>query len=142
MHSLIAAALVVVSAVAFGAASSNAAELGDQWMSKIRRDHPRLFFNKDTWPLVKARADDVFLHLIQVGDRSLAGMTEAKLLEADGAVGVSFQADDRSVSVLFGAVGGPSGHIRIAARGANLTDKELARSVMPQAGIGSPENPL
>jgi hypothetical protein len=56
MHSLIAAALVVVSAVVFGAASSNAAELGDQWMSKIRRDHPRLFFNKDTWPLVKARA--------------------------------------------------------------------------------------
>jgi hypothetical protein len=82
------------------------------------------------------------LHLIQVGDRSLPGMTEAKLLEADGIVGVSFQADDRSVSVLFGAVGGPSGHIRIAARGANLTDKELARSVMPQAGIGSPENPL
>ena len=26
------------------------------WMSKIRPDHPRLFFNVDTWPAVKARA--------------------------------------------------------------------------------------
>ena len=28
----------------------------DAWIAKIRRDHPRLFFNKDTWPKVKERA--------------------------------------------------------------------------------------
>ncbi len=34
-----------------------AAERGDDaWISKIRKDHPRLFFNADTWPAVKARA--------------------------------------------------------------------------------------
>ncbi len=26
------------------------------WVARIRRDHPRLFINKDTWPAVKARA--------------------------------------------------------------------------------------
>lgn len=27
------------------------------WLGKIRRDHPRMFFNRDTWPEVKARAE-------------------------------------------------------------------------------------
>jgi heparin/heparan-sulfate lyase len=26
------------------------------WSAAVRRDHPRLFFNRDTWPAVKARA--------------------------------------------------------------------------------------
>ena len=33
-----------------------AAEGDDAWIGKIRRDHPRLFFNADTWPAVKERA--------------------------------------------------------------------------------------
>lgn len=28
----------------------------DGWMGKIRGDHPRIFFNRDTWPAVKERA--------------------------------------------------------------------------------------
>ena len=28
-----------------------------EWLGRIRRDHPRMFFNKDTWPAVKARAE-------------------------------------------------------------------------------------
>ena len=27
------------------------------WLGRIRRDHPRMFFNKETWPAVKARAE-------------------------------------------------------------------------------------
>ncbi|MBN2289202.1 MAG: heparinase II/III family protein [Candidatus Glassbacteria bacterium] len=29
---------------------------GDDWKAHIRADHPRLFFNRDTWPQVKERA--------------------------------------------------------------------------------------
>ena len=29
----------------------------DAWMASIRRDHPRMFFNAETWPRVKARAE-------------------------------------------------------------------------------------
>jgi len=36
----------------FGALLAHSAE---DWKSSIRRDHPRLFFNKDSWPAVRAR---------------------------------------------------------------------------------------
>ena len=37
--------------LAWGAAEKPA------WLGKIRKDHPRMFFNRDTWPQVKARAE-------------------------------------------------------------------------------------
>ena len=43
-------------AVVMLSASALAADDGDSWVAKVRRDHPRLFFNSDTWPAVKARA--------------------------------------------------------------------------------------
>ena len=42
------AALALCAAAVFGA--------DDAWLAKIRRDHPRLFFNRDTWPSVKEHA--------------------------------------------------------------------------------------
>ena len=36
------------------ASAAGGADGGD-WIAKIRRDHPRMFFNRDTWPTVKAR---------------------------------------------------------------------------------------
>ncbi|MBQ9429938.1 MAG: heparinase II/III family protein [Kiritimatiellae bacterium] len=30
---------------------------GDAWIARIRTDHPRMFFNAETWPAVKARAE-------------------------------------------------------------------------------------
>ena len=38
------------------AARAFAAELPEK-VPEIRRDHPRLFFNSDTWPAVKAAAE-------------------------------------------------------------------------------------
>jgi len=29
----------------------------DDWIQKIRPEHPRLFFNRDTWPEIRARAE-------------------------------------------------------------------------------------
>ena len=34
-----------------------AAMADDAWMARIRTDHPRMFFNAETWPAVKARAE-------------------------------------------------------------------------------------
>jgi hypothetical protein len=33
-----------------------AASMCADWKSQVRRDHPRLFFNRETWPAVRARA--------------------------------------------------------------------------------------
>ena len=41
----------------FVAAASLAAPTDDSWMAKIRPGHPRMFFNAETWPQVKARAE-------------------------------------------------------------------------------------
>ncbi|MBR1589074.1 MAG: hypothetical protein IJ658_12205 [Kiritimatiellae bacterium] len=30
---------------------------GDAWMARIRADHPRMFFNAETWPQARARAE-------------------------------------------------------------------------------------
>ncbi len=35
---------------------TSVASADDSWVAKIRPDHPRLFFNAETWPKVKARA--------------------------------------------------------------------------------------
>ncbi len=37
-------------------ASPQAGTARGDWKARIRADHPRLFFNRDTWPAVKARA--------------------------------------------------------------------------------------
>ncbi len=43
----------IVCLILFATLGAYAAE---GWKSSIRRDHPRLFFNKDSWPAVKSRA--------------------------------------------------------------------------------------
>ena len=35
---------------------SLAASSGEEWISRMRKDHPRMFFNSDTWPQIKANA--------------------------------------------------------------------------------------
>ncbi len=82
------------------------------------------------------RAEDVFLHLIEVGDGSLERMCRADRLEGSGSVGVRFAAGDRTVEATFGTTGGASGHVKIAANSKVLFDKDLAQQVMPQAGLG------
>ncbi len=43
--------------VGLGSTSAGFAEsANDFWIAKIRKEHPRLFFNKDTWPQVRERA--------------------------------------------------------------------------------------
>ena len=84
------------------------------------------------------RAEDVFLHLIQVGDQTLEAPAHAQLLEQDGQVGVRLDAGGKSVRVAFGASGSPSGHVRIAAGKDSLVDRDFTEDVMPQAGLGAP----
>jgi len=83
-----------------------------------------------------ARTEDVFLHLVQVGDQSLEQMVTSELIEADGCVGVAFQAGDKSVRVTFGTSGAASGHVRIASGDTVLLDEDLRQDVLPQQGLG------
>jgi hypothetical protein len=83
----------------------------------------------------EARSEDLFLHLIQVGDLSLSAMAPADLIREDGRVGVSFRFGENETRVLFAAEGKAAGHIRITSAGRILVDKALTESVQPQVGL-------
>ncbi len=83
------------------------------------------------------RTDDVFLHLIEVGDQTLAAMGEAELVREEGSVGVEFTALDKSVRITFGTEGDAAGHIRIARGDEVLADQDLTPEVTPQRGLAA-----
>jgi hypothetical protein len=49
-------ALLALAAVVLARASPGAAGNGPEWVARVRKDHPRLFFNAETWPAARARA--------------------------------------------------------------------------------------
>ncbi len=83
-----------------------------------------------------ARAEDGFLHLIEVGDQTvLTAMTPSSLIEDDRTAGVEFQAGTRTVRVLFNKDGETGGHIRLMEGGQVLADRPLATGVQKQEGL-------
>jgi heparin/heparan-sulfate lyase len=82
-----------------------------------------------------ASADDVFLHVIQVGERSLEGMVPTRLRRGRGQAGVSLSYKGCDWEVVFATEGPVAGHITIRRGGTTLLNRELAHSVMPQAGL-------
>ena len=85
----------------------------------------------------KPAAEDVFLHLIEVGDKDLRAMSPAELIESEGAVGVRFRAGEKTATVMFATKGDAAGQIRIEAGGRPVIEQDLARGVMPQAGLAA-----
>jgi hypothetical protein len=85
-----------------------------------------------------ARTDDVFLHLIQVGDQSLQSMTDAQVnTDVDGAVMLTFDASGRTVTLLFPTSGEIGGHIRITENEKVLVDQPLTQQIAPQEGLAA-----
>jgi heparin/heparan-sulfate lyase len=86
-----------------------------------------------------SRKEDVFLHLIQVGDTTLTSISPAELIEENGQVGVQFIDGNRIVTLSFAKNGGHAGHITITRDGTTLVDRELTTTVMPQTGLSGSE---
>lgn len=98
------------------------------------------------------RAEDLFLHVIEVGDTegaqmlppdfpadvpagALPGVAELELLEADGAAGVRLVVGGVTWEVSFATAGELAGQIRRSGGGLAEIDRPLADAVQPQAGI-------
>ncbi len=84
-----------------------------------------------------ARTEDLFLHLIQVGDRSLNSMSDAQVERGDGLVTLTFEAADGSVELCFATEGPVSGHITITQDGHVVAGRDLTERVTPQAGLAA-----
>ena len=89
------------------------------------------------------RREEVFLHVIQVGDRQLAAMDPTVLIEEEGRCGVRLVAGGGTWEVVFHATGEIGGRIRRSGAAATI-DRPLASTVEPQSGLmlrSPPGNP-
>ena len=84
-----------------------------------------------------ARQEDIFLHLMQVGDRKLKSMSEAKVTTSSPRTEVTFPAGGKTVALSFSATGKAGGHVRITKGGQVLVDRDLTKDVMPQTSVAT-----
>ena len=80
------------------------------------------------------RREDVFLHLIDVGNADAAAVDSARVRQEGDGVMLDFEAGARRVTLRFSASGPAGGAIRIDRGDKTLVDRPLAAAVMPQSG--------
>ena len=110
-----------------------------EWGYKNRNRIP-----SDTLPLLgqwrievtpeKPNSDDVFLHLIQVGDTSLESMVVSKCVYKDGMTGVRFVYENKGYEVMFSATGEAGGAISITQNGQEILKEEFTKHLKRQSG--------
>ena len=83
----------------------------------------------------KPGREDMFLHLIQVGDLTMTEMAQAELIRENGRIGVNFRYGGNETTVTFVIDGRAAGHIRVISDGETLIDRDLTESVERQAGL-------
>ena len=80
-------------------------------------------------------ADDIFLHLIQVGDASLKEMSDSKSLTTDEMAGVRFSHENKEYEVMFSTSDEAGGKISIIENGQNILEEEFTNQVKQQKGL-------
>jgi len=102
-----------------GLKPENLAMMG-QWRVEVRPGAPR--------------QEDVFLHVIQVGDQSLDTMDATELVQADKAVGVRLRSGRETWEVVFHTSGELGGRIHHTGDRSAI-DRELTTTIEAQRGI-------
>jgi heparin/heparan-sulfate lyase len=74
---------------------------------------------------IEQKEEDLFLHLIQVGDASLKTMVQSELVREDDRIGVRFPSGHKEWEIVFGAKGPPSGRIIVKEAGTRTIVREL-----------------
>ncbi|MCK4967064.1 heparinase II/III family protein [bacterium] len=83
----------------------------------------------------KPNTDDMFLHLIQVGDRTLKSMVQSEAVKTDDILGIRFSYGSKEYTILFSAKGEPAGKISINQDDQTVLDEEFTKTVKPQSGL-------
>lgn len=111
---------------------------GQNWPIEAKGLGPEQLAMMGRWRVevtpLEPRKGDVFLHVIRVGDRHLAGMNPTTLIDEDGRYGVRLVAGAETWDVIFNATGEIGGHIRRTGMLPTF-DRPLTSDVQPQAGI-------
>ena len=83
------------------------------------------------------REEDLFLHVLQVGDRDLEEMVEVQHSVGEHDVEVSFDTGRVSVRLALSHDGNAGGRIAISREGLPVIEQPLASDVMPQVGLAT-----
>jgi heparin/heparan-sulfate lyase len=102
---------------------------------RISDEHPLL----GQWRVEVSPAEenevDLFLHLIEVGDRGTESSTGATLIRKGDQVGVDIRAGEHRWAVVFGTEGRASGRVTRWLNGSEEFSRELIQEVEPQSGL-------
>lgn len=81
--------------------------------------------------------DDLFLHVIQVGDRAdnITSIPSAKKIEEGDRKGVQFKYNEKEYKILFNTSGTDGGKITVITNGRLSIDEEFTDSIKPQSGL-------
>ncbi|VAW18013.1 Heparinase II protein precursor [hydrothermal vent metagenome] len=96
-------------------------DLFGQWRIEVTPDKP----NKD----------DIFLHLIQVGDRSLESMANSTPVKTEDMAGVRFVYENKQYEVMFNTKNEAGGKISISQDGQKILEEKFTNEVKSQKGL-------
>jgi heparin/heparan-sulfate lyase len=99
----------------------NSHDLFGQWRIEVTPD--------------KSNTDDIFLHLIQVGDRSLQSMSISTPLKTDDMAGIRFISENNEYKVMFYRTGKTGGKIMIHQNGLKILEEKFSEKVKHQEGL-------
>lgn len=80
------------------------------------------------------RKEDIFLHVIQVGEQNLEQMDVIKLIEEDNKCGITMKTQNQTWDIVFNSDGPLGGYIRRTGEGKRI-NHNLASNVQKQVGI-------
>ena len=83
----------------------------------------------------KSATDDLFLHLIQVGDLSLESMENSTTLRKDDMVGVKFTYQDKEYEIAFNTKEKIGGKISLNRNNQQILNEDFTESVKPQKDL-------
>jgi len=81
------------------------------------------------------QSEDVFLNLIQVGDRSLKTMVPSESVMTNDMTGVSFEHNSKKYQIMFSTAGEPGGKITIIQNDRIIRDESFTNQVKLQTGL-------
>jgi hypothetical protein len=80
----------------------------------------------------EANRDDIFLHLLQVGDTTLTSMDNSIPLQIEDMVGVRFAHENNEYEVMFSVQDKVGGNISIHQNGQKILKENFSDRVKPQ----------
>lgn len=83
----------------------------------------------------ESKTDDIFLHLLQVGDTSLQSMANSTPLKRDDMLGLRFTHENKEYEILFFVKEQGGGRITISQNGQKILEEDFTDKVKPQQGL-------